>query len=74
MDEQGPLAQLLERFATYMRDGRTQGQQVFNDRTRMYPYRLGTGPAAPEEYLARQRGSNMYDAQAISDAVPRRGE
>lgn len=43
----------------------------YKERTREYPYRLGTGPSASEKYLSGERSLDMADARNISDAVPR---
>lgn len=51
---------------------RTGGENRYIERTRLYPYRGGLGPAASESYLARKRRSDMLESERISDAVPRR--
>lgn len=68
MPEPGNIPDQIEKFLT----GRTRGENHYKLATREYPFRMGYGPAASEDYLGGRRASQMLDAQSISDAVPRR--
>lgn len=51
---------------------RSGGENKYIERTRRYPFRLGLGPSASEDYLAKYRDRNMNESESISNAVPRR--
>lgn len=67
MPEPGNIPDRINKFLS----GRTRGEGKFNEATRQYPFRLGFGPAASEDYLSGKRRAQMDEATRISNAVPR---